>query len=239
MTIYFCQAYMLKYDSTHGNFKGTIKVVDGSNLEINGKRIAVTSKRYLTSISYFQAVGKVLPELNGKLTGMAFRVPTPNVSVVDLTCRLEKSASYDDVKAAIKYAMIITCDVLLNPNAWESSRYASEGLLKGILGYTDEDVVSNDFVGDSRSSIFDAKAGIGLTIRNLSVLLMFQVRNQNLKLNILFQQPSAGPDRAHGPGECKTLKCAAAVIDGFGSPSNGVDLSFDFEGMLLVFCFHH
>ncbi|RZR75651.1 hypothetical protein BHM03_00000129 [Ensete ventricosum] len=143
MTIYFCQAYMLKYDSTHGNFKGTIKVVDGSNLEINGKRIAVTSKRYLTSISYFQAVGKVLPELNGKLTGMAFRVPTPNVSVVDLTCRLEKSASYDDVKAAIKYA--------------------SEGLLKGILGYTDEDVVSNDFVGDSRSSIFDAKAGIGLS----------------------------------------------------------------------------
>ncbi|RRT80639.1 hypothetical protein B296_00018311 [Ensete ventricosum] len=175
MTIYFCQAYMFKYDSTHGNFKGTIKVVDGSNLEINGKRIAVTSKRYLTSISYFQAVGKVLPELNGKLTGMAFRVPTPNVSVVDLTCRLEKSASYDDVKAAIKYEMMsdldfcslhltcITCDVLLNPNAWESSRYASEGLLKGILGYTDEDVVSNDFVGDSRSSIFDAKAGIGLS----------------------------------------------------------------------------
>ncbi|KAI5402740.1 hypothetical protein KIW84_050370 [Lathyrus oleraceus] len=90
----------------------------------------------------FQAVGKVLPELNGKLTGMAFRVPTPNVSVVDLTCRLQKNASYEDVKAAIKHA--------------------SEGQLKGILGYTDEDVVSNDFVGDSRSSIFDAKAGIGL-----------------------------------------------------------------------------
>ncbi|KAF5947354.1 hypothetical protein HYC85_013311 [Camellia sinensis] len=81
-------------------------------------------------------------ELNGKLTGMAFRVPTPNVSVVDLTCRLENSASYEDVKAAIKYA--------------------SEGSLKGILGYTDEEVVSNDFVGDSRSSIFDAKAGMGL-----------------------------------------------------------------------------
>ncbi|KAI5392876.1 hypothetical protein KIW84_060151, partial [Lathyrus oleraceus] len=89
------------------------------------------------------AVGKVLPELNGKLTGMAFRVPTPNVSVVDLTCRLQKNASYEDVKAAIKHA--------------------SEGQLKGILGYTDEDVVSNDFVGDSRSSIFDAKAGIGLS----------------------------------------------------------------------------
>ncbi|KAJ8506864.1 hypothetical protein OPV22_007750 [Ensete ventricosum] len=262
-------AYMLKYDSTHGVFKGTIKVVDESNLEINGKRIAVTCKRDPAEIPWgdygaeyvvessgvfttmdkasahlkggakkvvisapsadapmfvvgvnektykpsmdivsnascttnclaplakvvheefgiaeglmttvhattatqktvdgpsmkdwrggrgagqniipsstgaAKAVGKVLPELNGKLTGMAFRVPTPNVSVVDLTCRLEKSASYDDVKAAI--------------------RYASEGPLKGILGYTDDDVVSNDFVGDSRSSIFDAKAGIGLS----------------------------------------------------------------------------
>ncbi|CAL9093886.1 unnamed protein product [Musa textilis] len=262
-------AYMFKYDSTHGVFKGTIKVVDESNLEINGKRIAVTCKRdpaeipwgdygaeyvvessgvfttmdkasahlkggakkvvisapsadapmfvvgvneetYKPSMNIVsnascttnclaplakvvheefgiaeglmttvhattatqktvdgpstkdwrggrgagqniipsstgaaKAVGKVLPELNGKLTGMAFRVPTPNVSVVDLTCRLEKSASYDDVKAAI--------------------RYASEGPLKGILGYTDDDVVSNDFVGDSRSSIFDAKAGIGLS----------------------------------------------------------------------------
>ncbi|RRT46776.1 hypothetical protein BHE74_00032085, partial [Ensete ventricosum] len=262
-------AYMFKYDSTHGIFKGTIKVVDGSTLEINGKRIAVTSKRDPAEIPWgdfgaeyvvessgvfttmdkasahlkggakkvvisapsadapmfvvgvneknykpnmnvvsnascttnclaplakvvheefgiveglmttvhattatqktvdgpsmkdwrggrgagqniipsstgaAKAVGKVLPELNGKLTGMAFRVPTPNVSVVDLTCRLEKSASYDDVKAAVKYA--------------------AEGPLKGILGYTDEDVVSNDFVGDSRSSIFDAKAGIGLS----------------------------------------------------------------------------
>ncbi|XXG65679.1 hypothetical protein AAC387_Pa05g3313 [Persea americana] len=262
-------AYMLKYDSTHGVFKGSIKVVDESNLEINGKRIAITCKRdpaeipwgnygaeyvvessgvfttlekasahlkggakkvvisapsadapmfvvgvnekkYKPSMNIVsnascttnclaplakvvheefgiaeglmttvhattatqktvdgpsmkdwrggrgagqniipsstgaaKAVGKVLPELNGKLTGMAFRVPTPNVSVVDLTCRLEKSASYDDVKAAIKFA--------------------SEGPLKGILGYTDEDVVSNDFVGDSRSSIFDAKAGIGLS----------------------------------------------------------------------------
>ncbi|KAJ8631226.1 hypothetical protein MRB53_024549 [Persea americana] len=262
-------AYMFKYDSTHGVFKGSIKVVDESNLEINGKRIAITSKRdpaeipwgdygaeyvvessgvfttlekasahlkggarkvvisapsadapmfvvgvnertYKPSMNIVsnascttnclaplakvvheefgiaeglmttvhattatqkpvdgpsmkdwrggrgagqniipsstgaaKAVGKVLPELNGKLTGMAFRVPTPNVSVVDLTCRLEKSASYDDVKAAIKFA--------------------SEGPLIGILGYTDEDVVSNDFVGDSRSSIFDAKAGIGLS----------------------------------------------------------------------------
>ncbi|AQK68755.1 Glyceraldehyde-3-phosphate dehydrogenase, cytosolic [Zea mays] len=262
-------AYMFKYDSTHGPFKGSIRVVDDSTLEINGKKVTITSKRDPAEIPWgnfgaeyvvessgvftttdkasahlkggakkvvisapsadapmfvvgvnensydpkmnvvsnascttnclaplakvvheefgiveglmttvhattatqktvdgpsmkdwrggrgaaqniipsstgaAKAVGKVLPELNGKLTGMAFRVPTPNVSVVDLTCRIEKSASYDDVKAAIKTA--------------------SEGALKGILGYTDEDVVSNDFVGDSRSSIFDAKAGIGLS----------------------------------------------------------------------------
>ncbi|GER52780.1 glyceraldehyde-3-phosphate dehydrogenase [Striga asiatica] len=262
-------SYMFKYDSTHGPYKGTIRVVDESTLEINGKQIKVSSKRNPAEIPWgdygadyvvessgvfttvekasshkkggakkvvisapsadapmfvvgvnentykpsmdvvsnascttnclaplakvvheefgileglmttvhattatqktvdgpsmkdwrggrgagqniipsstgaAKAVGKVLPELNGKLTGMAFRVPTPNVSVVDLTCRLDKSASYEDVKAAIKHA--------------------AEGPLKGILGYTDEDVVSNDFVGDSRSSIFDAKAGIGLS----------------------------------------------------------------------------
>ncbi|KAF6136543.1 hypothetical protein GIB67_015999 [Kingdonia uniflora] len=213
-------AYMFKYDSTHGVFDGTLKILDESTLEINGKQVKVTSKRNPAEIPWgdngvdyvvessgvfttlesaashlkvvheefgileglmttvhattatqktvdapsrkdwrggrgagqniipsstgaAKAVGKVLPELNGKLTGMAFRVPTPNVSVVDLTCRLEKSASYNDVKAAIKYA--------------------SEGPLMGILGYTDEDVVSSDFVGDSRSSIFDAKAGIGLS----------------------------------------------------------------------------
>ncbi|GMY33173.1 glyceraldehyde-3-phosphate dehydrogenase GAPCP1, chloroplastic-like [Fagus crenata] len=262
-------AYMFKYDTTHGVFKGTLKVLDESTLEINGKQIKVVNKRNPADIPWgdfgadyvvessgvfttiekasahkkggakkvvisapsadapmfvvgvnekiynpsmdivsnascttnclaplakvvheefgiieglmttvhattatqktvdgpsmkdwrggrgaaqniipsstgaAKAVGKVLPQLNGKLTGMAFRVPTLNVSVVDLTCRLEKSASYEDVKAAIKYA--------------------SEGPLKGILGYTEEDVVSSDFVGDSRSSIFDAKAGIGLS----------------------------------------------------------------------------
>ncbi|KAG2576444.1 hypothetical protein PVAP13_6NG019600 [Panicum virgatum] len=88
------------------------------------------------------AVGKVLPELNGKLTGMSFRVPTVDVSVVDLTVRIEKAASYEDIKKAIKAA--------------------SEGPLKGIMGYTEEDLVSTDFTGDSRSSIFDAKAGIAL-----------------------------------------------------------------------------
>lgn len=89
-----------------------------------------------------KAVGKVIPELNGKLTGMAFRVPTPDVSVVDLTCRLEKGASYAEICAAMKAA--------------------SEGELKGVLGYTEDAVVSNDFVGDIRTSIFDAEAGISL-----------------------------------------------------------------------------
>jgi glyceraldehyde 3-phosphate dehydrogenase len=90
-----------------------------------------------------KAVGKVIPSLNGKLTGMAFRVPTPDVSVVDLTVRLEKGASYDQIKAAIKAA-------------------ATEGPMVGILGYTEDQVVSQDFVHDPRSSIFDANAGIML-----------------------------------------------------------------------------
>ena len=89
-----------------------------------------------------KAVGKVIPELNGKLTGMAFRVPTPDVSVVDLTVRLAKDASYDQIKAAMKAA--------------------ADGELKGILGYTEDDVVSSDFITDPQTSIFDAKAGIQL-----------------------------------------------------------------------------
>jgi len=91
-----------------------------------------------------KAVGKVLPQLNGKLTGMAFRVPTPDVSVVDLTCKLAKPASYDAICEAIKKA---TTD----------PEYC------GVMGYTEDDVVSTDFVGDSLSSIFDKKAGIALT----------------------------------------------------------------------------
>ncbi|MDA9335260.1 type I glyceraldehyde-3-phosphate dehydrogenase [Flavobacteriaceae bacterium] len=89
-----------------------------------------------------KAVGKVIPELNGKLTGMAFRVPTVDVSVVDLTCRLEKSASFEEVKAAIKHA--------------------SENELKGILGYTEEGVVSQDFVSETKTSTFDANASMAL-----------------------------------------------------------------------------
>lgn len=90
-----------------------------------------------------KAVGKVIPALNGKLTGMAFRVPTPDVSVVDLTVNLAKGASYAEICAAMKEA--------------------SEGELKGILGYTEDAVVSNDFIGETQTSVFDAKAGIALT----------------------------------------------------------------------------
>ncbi|WP_412984878.1 type I glyceraldehyde-3-phosphate dehydrogenase [Pontimicrobium sp. IMCC45349] len=95
-----------------------------------------------TSTGAAKAVGKVIPELNGKLTGMAFRVPTVDVSVVDLTCRLEKSASFDEIKAAIKEA--------------------SENEMEGVLGYTEEGVVSQDFVSETKTSTFDADASIGL-----------------------------------------------------------------------------
>ena len=97
-----------------------------------------------------KAVGLVLPELKGKLTGMSFRVPVADVSVVDLTVRLDKPATYEQVKAAMKEA--------------------SEGELKGILGYTEEDVVSQDFLGDARTSIFDAKAGIALNDKFVKVV---------------------------------------------------------------------
>lgn len=120
----------------------TQKTVDGpSKKDWRGGR-AAAGNIIPSSTGAAKAVGKVIPELNGKLTGMAFRVPTLNVSVVDLTCRLEKGASYEDVKAAMKAA--------------------ADGPLKGILGYTEEDVVSSDFITDARTSIFDAGAGISL-----------------------------------------------------------------------------
>ncbi|MDR2927077.1 MAG: type I glyceraldehyde-3-phosphate dehydrogenase [Cytophagaceae bacterium] len=120
----------------------TQKTVDGlSAKDWRGGR-AAAGNIIPSSTGAAKAVGKVIPELNGKLTGMSFRVPTLDVSVVDLTCRLEKAASYEAIKAAMKAA--------------------SENELKGVLGYTEDDVVSSDFLGDTRTSIFDAKAGISL-----------------------------------------------------------------------------
>ncbi len=120
----------------------TQKTVDGiSAKDWRGGR-AAAGNIIPSSTGAAKAVTKVIPELKGKLTGMAFRVPTLNVSVVDLTCRLEKATDYEAIKAAMKKA--------------------SEGELKGVLGYTEDDVVSSDFIGDARTSIFDAKAGIML-----------------------------------------------------------------------------
>ncbi|KUL85162.1 hypothetical protein ZTR_06262 [Talaromyces verruculosus] len=204
-------AYMLKYDTQHGQFKGTIEV-DGTDLVVNGKRIKFYQERDPANIKWSEtgaayivestgvftttekasahlkggakkvvisapsadapktvdgpsakdwrggrtaaqniipsstgaakAVGKVIPSLNGKLTGMSMRVPTSNVSVVDLTCRTEKPVTYDEIKAVVK-------------------KY-SEGELKGIMGYTEDEVVSSDLNGNTNSSVFDAKAGIAL-----------------------------------------------------------------------------
>ena len=121
----------------------TQKTVDGPSMKDWRGGRGAGQNIIPSSTGAAKAVGKVIPELNGKLTGMAFRVPTPNVSVVDLTARLAKETSYEEVCAAMKTA--------------------SEGELKGILGYTEEAVVSNDFIGEPQTSVFDAKAGIQLS----------------------------------------------------------------------------
>ena len=118
--------------------------VDGPSLkDWRGGRGAVGMNVIPSSTGAAKAVGKVIPSLNGKLTGMAFRVPTADVSVVDLTVVLNKGAKYDQIKEAVKAA--------------------ANGEMKGILGYTEDAVVSSDFISDPRSSIFDANAGIALT----------------------------------------------------------------------------
>ena len=121
----------------------TQKTVDGPSMKDWRGGRAASGNIIPSSTGAAKAVGKVIPELNGKLTGMSMRVPTLDVSVVDLTVNLRNEATYDEICAAVKEA--------------------SEGELKGILGYTDEDVVSSDFISDPRTSIFDAKAGIALT----------------------------------------------------------------------------
>lgn len=124
-------------------YTATQKTVDGpSNKDWRGGRTAAANI-IPSSTGAAKAVGKVIPSLNGKLTGMSFRVPVPNVSVVDLTCRLEKGASYDKIKSVVKAA-------------------SESGPLKGILGYTEDQVVSSDFNTSPLSSIFDAGAGISL-----------------------------------------------------------------------------
>lgn len=128
----------------------TQKTVDGPSAKDWRGGHGASQNIIPSSTGAAKAVGVVLPELNGKLTGMAFRVPTANVSVVDLTVNLQKAASYDDIKAAMKAA--------------------SEGELAGILGYTEDAVVSTDFNGDTRTSIFDADAGIALTDKFVKVV---------------------------------------------------------------------
>ena len=120
----------------------TQKLLDGASMKDWRGGRAATGNIIPSSTGAAKAVGKVIPELNGKLTGMSMRVPTLDVSVVDLTVTLEKPATYEEICAAMKAA--------------------SEGELKGVLGYTDEPVVSSDFIGDTRTSIFDADAGIAL-----------------------------------------------------------------------------
>ncbi|KGN73331.1 glyceraldehyde-3-phosphate dehydrogenase [Porphyromonas macacae] len=129
--------------STVHSITATQKTVDGpSAKDWRGGR-AASGNIIPSSTGAAKAVGKVIPELNGKLTGMSMRVPTLDVSVVDLTVNLERPAKYEEICAAMKKA--------------------SEGELKGILGYTEDAVVSSDFLGDKRTSVFDAEAGIALT----------------------------------------------------------------------------
>ena len=128
----------------------TQKTVDGPSMKDWRGGRAASGNIIPSSTGAAKAVGKVIPSLNGKLTGMSLRVPTLDVSVVDLTCTLAKDATYDEICAAMKAA--------------------SEGELKGILGYTEDAVVSSDFLGDPRTSIFDAKAGIQLSPRFVKVV---------------------------------------------------------------------
>jgi glyceraldehyde 3-phosphate dehydrogenase len=134
-------------------YTATQKTVDGPSMKDWRGGRGAHQNIIPSSTGAAKAVGKVIPALNGKLTGMSLRVPTPDVSVVDLTCRLSKPATYPEIKATIKAA--------------------SEGKLKGILGYTEDEVVSTDFLTDSRSSIFDANAGIALNDRFVKLVAWY------------------------------------------------------------------
>lgn len=134
-------------------YTATQKTVDGPSAKAWRDGRTAGQNIIPASTGAAKAVGKVIPELNGKLTGMAFRVPTPDVSVVDLTCRLAKDAPMADIKAAVKEA--------------------SEGSMKGVLGYTEDQVVSTDFIGDTHSSIFDAQAGIALSPKFVKLITWY------------------------------------------------------------------
>ncbi|KAL0732803.1 hypothetical protein Bca4012_009013 [Brassica carinata] len=163
--------------TTVHSITATQKTVDGPSMKDWRGGRAASFNIIPSSTGAAKAVGKVLPQLNGKLTGMSFRVPTVDVSVVDLTVRLEKAATYDDIKnlltgMSFRVPTVDVSVVDLTVRLEKAATYddikkaikeESEGKLKGILGYTEDDVVSTDFVGDSRSSIFDAKAGIALS----------------------------------------------------------------------------
>ncbi|MEB3306118.1 MAG: type I glyceraldehyde-3-phosphate dehydrogenase [Cyanobacteriota bacterium] len=131
----------------------TQKTVDGPSVKDWRGGRGAAQNIIPSSTGAAKAVGKVIPALNGKLTGMAFRVPTPNVSVVDLTVNLERGATYEEMKAAMKAA--------------------SAGELSGILGYTEDDVVSTDFLGETCTSIFDAGAGIALTDKFMKLVAWY------------------------------------------------------------------
>jgi glyceraldehyde 3-phosphate dehydrogenase len=131
----------------------TQKTVDGPSLKDWRGGRAASGNIIPSSTGAAKAVTKVIPALKGKLTGMSFRVPTLNVSVVDLTCRLEKATTYEDICAAMKKA--------------------ADGELKGILGYTQDEVVSSDFIGDARTSIFDSKAGIMLNPNFVKIIAWY------------------------------------------------------------------
>lgn len=150
----------------------TQKTVDGPSMKDWRGGRAAGGNIIPSSTGAAKAVGKVIPTLNGKLTGMSFRVPTLDVSVVDLTCRLERAASYDEIKAAVKKA--------------------SENELKGILGYTEDDVVSTDFTSDPRTSIFDAKAGIALNDRFVKLVSWYDNEwGYSNKIILLIQKMAA------------------------------------------------
>lgn len=147
----------------------TQKTVDGPSMKDWRGGRAASGNIIPSSTGAAKAVGKVIPELNGKLTGMSMRVPTLDVSVVDLTVNLAKPATYEEICAAMKEA--------------------SEGELKGVLGYTEEDVVSSDFLGDIRTSIFDKKAGIQLTPTFVKVVSWYdnEIGYSNKVLDLIAQ----------------------------------------------------